>query len=128
MCGRPDSHHSPSGWGSPSPECSALPSMAVQSFRTTKHSLFRSTEAQEETGGYLNAMVVNCGQGCACGWCNDWWGLPWQITPRVLTEALAVGGKEARRAFDAMMGMKIIDVAAIKDGAERSMNPTFSAR
>jgi predicted 3-demethylubiquinone-9 3-methyltransferase (glyoxalase superfamily) len=50
----------------------------------------------------------------ACGWCKDRWGVSWQITPRVLTEALAAGGDEAKRAFDAMMGMKKIDVAAIK--------------
>ena len=49
-----------------------------------------------------------------CGWCKDKWGISWQITPRVLTEALAAGGDEAKRAFDAMMGMKKIDVAAIK--------------
>ncbi len=45
---------------------------------------------------------------------KDKWGISWQITPRVLMEALAVGGDEAKRAFDAMMGMKKIDVAAIK--------------
>jgi predicted 3-demethylubiquinone-9 3-methyltransferase (glyoxalase superfamily) len=50
----------------------------------------------------------------ACGWCKDKWGVSWQITPRVLTEAMAAGGDEAKRAFDAMMGMKKIDVAAIK--------------
>jgi hypothetical protein len=50
----------------------------------------------------------------AQGWCKDKWGVSWQITPRVLTEALAAGGDEAKRAFDAMMGMKKIDVAAIK--------------
>jgi predicted 3-demethylubiquinone-9 3-methyltransferase (glyoxalase superfamily) len=49
-----------------------------------------------------------------CGWCKDKWGLNWQITPRVLTEAIAAGGAEAKRAFDAMMKMKKIDVAAIE--------------
>jgi predicted 3-demethylubiquinone-9 3-methyltransferase (glyoxalase superfamily) len=48
------------------------------------------------------------------GWCKDKWGVSWQITPRVLTEALAAGGDEAKRAFSAMMGMKKIDIAAIK--------------
>ena len=72
-----------------------------------------ATEDQEETDRYWNAIVGNGGQESACGWCKDRWGLSWQITPRVLTEALAVGGDEARRAFDAMMGMKRIDVAAI---------------
>ena len=50
----------------------------------------------------------------ACGWCKDKWGNSWQITPRVLTEALAAGGAEAKRAFDAMMEMGKIDVAAIE--------------
>ncbi|HBF53043.1 MAG TPA: hypothetical protein DDW72_03880, partial [Afipia sp.] len=50
----------------------------------------------------------------ACGWCKDKWGISWQITPRVLTDAMAKGGEEARRAFEAMMTMKKIDVAAIE--------------
>ena len=61
-----------------------------------------------------NAIVGNGGQESQCGWCKDKWGISWQITPRVLTDALAAGGDEAKRAFDAMMGMKKIDVAAIK--------------
>jgi predicted 3-demethylubiquinone-9 3-methyltransferase (glyoxalase superfamily) len=61
-----------------------------------------------------NAIVGNGGQESACGWCKDKWGVSWQITPPVLTETLAAGGDEAKRAFDAMMGMKKIDVAAIK--------------
>ena len=69
---------------------------------------------QHETDRYWNAIVGNGGQESACGWCKDKWGVSWQITPRVLTEALAAGGDEAKRAFDAMMGMKKIDVAAIK--------------
>ena len=73
-----------------------------------------ATEDQEETDRYWNAIVGNGGQMSQCGWCKDRWGLSWQLTPRVLTEALAAGGDEARRAFDAMMGMKKIDVAAIK--------------
>jgi predicted 3-demethylubiquinone-9 3-methyltransferase (glyoxalase superfamily) len=48
------------------------------------------------------------------GWCKDRWGLSWQITPRALTDALAAGGGEARRAFEAMMPMKKIDIAAIE--------------
>ena len=68
---------------------------------------------QDETDRYWNAIVGNGGQESACGWCKDKWGVSWQITPRVLTEALAAGGDEAKRAFDAMMGMKKIDVAAI---------------
>jgi len=48
-----------------------------------------------------------------CGWCKDRWGLSWQITPRALTDALAAGG-EAKRAFEAMMTMRKIDIAAIE--------------
>jgi predicted 3-demethylubiquinone-9 3-methyltransferase (glyoxalase superfamily) len=73
-----------------------------------------ATDDQHETDRYWNAIVGNGGQESACGWCKDKWGVSWQITPRVLTEALAAGGDEAKRAFDAMMGMKKIDVAAIK--------------
>lgn len=73
-----------------------------------------ATEDQEETDRYWNAIVGNGGQESACGWCKDRWGLSWQITPRVLTEALAAGGEEARRAFEAMMTMGKIDVAAIE--------------
>jgi predicted 3-demethylubiquinone-9 3-methyltransferase (glyoxalase superfamily) len=73
-----------------------------------------ATDDQPETDRYWNAIVGNGGQESACGWCKDKWGVSWQITPRVLTEALAAGGDEAKRAFDAMMGMKKIDVAAIK--------------
>ena len=72
-----------------------------------------ATVDQQETDHYWNAIVCNGGQDSACGWCKDKWGVSWQITPRVLTEALAAGGDEAKRAFDAMMGMKKIDVAAI---------------
>ena len=72
------------------------------------------TDDQAETDRYWNAIVGNGGQESACGWCKDKWGVSWQITPRVLTEALAAGGAEARRAFDAMMNMQKIDVAAIE--------------
>ena len=73
-----------------------------------------ATDDQQETDRYWNAIVGNGGQESACGWCKDKWGVSWQITPRVLTEAMAIGGDEAKRAFDAMMGMKKIDAAAIK--------------
>lgn len=72
-----------------------------------------ATETQEETDRLWDAIVGNGGQESACGWCKDRWGVNWQITPRVLTEAIAAGGAEAKRAFEAMMGMKKIDVAAI---------------
>jgi predicted 3-demethylubiquinone-9 3-methyltransferase (glyoxalase superfamily) len=77
-----------------------------------------ATEDQEETDRYWNALVGNGGAESACGWCKDKWGLNWQITPRTLTEAMAKGGDEAKRAFEAMMNMKKIDVAAI-DAARR---------
>ena len=73
-----------------------------------------ATEDQEETDRYWNAIVGNGGQESQCGWCKDKWGISWQITPRVLTDALAAGGEEAKRAFDAMMEMTKIDVAAIE--------------
>jgi len=73
-----------------------------------------ATESQEETDRYWNAIVGNGGQESECGWCKDKWGISWQITPRVLSEAMAAGGDEARRAFEAMMTMKKIDVAAIE--------------
>ncbi len=73
-----------------------------------------ATDDQDETDRYWNAIVGNGGEESACGWCRDKWGVSWQITPRVLTEAMAIGGEEARRAFAAMMTMKKIDVAAIE--------------
>ena len=73
-----------------------------------------ATEDQEETDRYWNAIVGNGGQESQCGWCKDKWGISWQITPRVLTDALAADGEEAKRAFDAMMEMKKIDVATIE--------------
>lgn len=72
------------------------------------------TEDQEETDRYWAAIVGNGGQESACGWCKDRWGLSWQITPRVLMAALAMGGEASRRAFEAMMTMTKIDVAAIE--------------
>ena len=72
-----------------------------------------ATDDQEETDRYWNAIVGNGGTESACGWCKDKWGVNWQITPRTLTDAIAAGGEEARRAFEAMMTMRKIDVAAI---------------
>jgi len=77
-----------------------------------------ATDDQEETDRYWNAIVGNGGRESECGWCKDRWGLNWQITPRTLTDAMAAGGAEAKRAFDAMMTMRKIDVAAI-DAARR---------
>ena len=74
-----------------------------------------STETQEETDRYWNAIVGNGGAESACGWCKDKWGLNWQITPRILIEATTSSDKGvAKRAFDAMMTMKKIDIAAIE--------------
>ena len=73
-----------------------------------------ATDTQEETDRYWNAIVGNGGAESACGWCKDKWGLSWQITPRVLTEAMAKGGGVAKRAFEAMMTMRKIDVAKIE--------------
>ena len=72
-----------------------------------------ATDDQQETDRYWNAIVGNGGRESMCGWCKDKWGISWQITPRVLTEAMAAGGDEAKRAFGAMMEMTKIDVAAI---------------
>ena len=84
-------------------------------FKQTEAFSFQiATDDQEETDRYWNAIVNNGGEESACGWCNDKWGISWQITPRVLTEALAAGGGEAKRAFEAMMDMRKIDVAAIE--------------
>jgi 2-polyprenyl-6-hydroxyphenyl methylase/3-demethylubiquinone-9 3-methyltransferase len=74
-----------------------------------------ATDNQDETDRYWNAIVGNGGQESACGWCKDKWGLSWQITPIALTKA--VTGPDpaaAKRAFDAMMQMKKIDIAAIE--------------
>jgi predicted 3-demethylubiquinone-9 3-methyltransferase (glyoxalase superfamily) len=84
-------------------------------FKQTEAFSFQvATDSQEETDRYWNAIVNNGGQESACGWCKDRWGVSWQITPRVLTEAFNAGGDEAKRAFDAMMTMKKIDVARIE--------------
>ena len=71
------------------------------------------TEDQAETDRYWDAITGNGGQESACGWCKDRWGFSWQITPRTLLQSQAAGGEEARRAFEAMMTMRKIDVAAI---------------
>jgi len=73
-----------------------------------------ATDTQEETDRYWNAIVGHGGEESQCGWCKDRWGISWQITPRVLIDAMAAGGAEARRAFEAMMEMGRIDVAKIE--------------
>lgn len=95
-----------------------LPCLGLNGGPVFKHSEAFSfqiaTDDQEETDRYWTAITGNGGQESACGWCKDRWGISWQITPRVLTDALAAGGDEAKRAFEAMMSMTKIDVAAIE--------------
>ena len=84
-------------------------------FRFTEAVSFQiRTEDQEETDRLWNAIVSNGGEESMCGWCKDRWGLSWQISPRALTDAFAAGGGEGKRAFEAMMTMKKIDIAAIE--------------
>ena len=74
-----------------------------------------STKDQAETDRYWDAIVGNGGQESVCGWCKDKWGVSWQITPKALIEALYHRDPAAsKRAFDAMMQMKKIDIAAIE--------------
>jgi predicted 3-demethylubiquinone-9 3-methyltransferase (glyoxalase superfamily) len=74
-----------------------------------------ATADQAETDRYWNAIVGNGGEESECGWCRDKWGLSWQITPIALTEAVTDPDPvAAKRAFDAMLGMKKIDIAAIE--------------
>ncbi len=74
-----------------------------------------ATETQEETDRLWNAIINNGGQASACGWCKDKWGLSWQITPRVLIDAITnPEPAAAKRAFQAMMDMTKIDIAAIE--------------
>ncbi|NDF13347.1 MAG: VOC family protein [Proteobacteria bacterium] len=73
-----------------------------------------ATDDQKETDRYWDAIVNNGGEESQCGWCKDKWGLSWQITPRALTDAMAKGGDTAKRAFEAMMEMRKIDIAKIE--------------
>ncbi|MDB5279545.1 MAG: 3-demethylubiquinone-9 3-methyltransferase [Ferruginibacter sp.] len=95
-----------------------VPCIGLNGGETFKHSeafSFQiSTEDQEETDRYWNAIVEGGGEESQCGWCKDKWGLSWQITPRVLSDAMIQGGAIAKRAFEAMMQMRKIDVAAIE--------------
>jgi 2-polyprenyl-6-hydroxyphenyl methylase/3-demethylubiquinone-9 3-methyltransferase len=87
-------------------------------------SMFKHTEAfsfqvatddQAETDRLWNAIIGNGGQASSCGWCKDKWGLSWQITPRVLSAAISDPDRAAaKRAFEAMMDMTKIDIAAIE--------------
>lgn len=79
-----------------------------------------ATDDQAETDRYWNAVLGNGGVESQCGWCRDRWGVSWQITPKVLTDAIAAGGDKAERAFAAMMPMKKIDVAAIEAAVRKA--------
>jgi len=95
-----------------------VPCLGLNGGDTFKHSEAFSfqiaTDDQAETDRYWNAIVGNGGVESMCGWCKDKWGVSWQITPRILTEALLKGGDIAERAFAAMMDMQRIDVAKIE--------------
>jgi predicted 3-demethylubiquinone-9 3-methyltransferase (glyoxalase superfamily) len=75
------------------------------------------TEDQAETDRYWNAIVDNGGEESACGWCKDRWGFSWQITPQRLADLMNEGGERGKRAFEAMMEMKKIDIATIEAAA-----------
>jgi len=95
-----------------------IPCLGINGGPQFKHSEAFSfqvaTDDQEETDRYWNAIVGSGGQESSCGWCNDRWGLSWQITPRALMDGLRAGGAEGKRVFQAMMPMKKIDIAAIE--------------
>lgn len=74
-----------------------------------------ATTSQEETDRYWDAIIGNGGAASACGWCRDKWGVSWQITPIALTQAVSHADPAvAKRAFEAMMTMTKIDIAAIE--------------
>ncbi|WP_321798130.1 VOC family protein [Caballeronia sp. J97] len=76
------------------------------------------TGSAEETDRYWNAIVGHGGEEGPCGWCKDRWGFSWQITPKRLLDILSGADREAaRRAMDAMMKMKKIDIAVIESAA-----------
>jgi 2-polyprenyl-6-hydroxyphenyl methylase/3-demethylubiquinone-9 3-methyltransferase len=96
-----------------------IPCLGLNGGAAVKHSEAFSfqvaTRDQEETDRYWNAIIDNGGEANACGWCRDKWGLSWQITPVALTEAITDPDRAAaKRAFDAMMQMYKIDIAAIE--------------
>ena len=96
-----------------------IPCLGLNGGPTFKHneafSFQVSTADQAETDRYWNAIVGNGGEESMCGWCKDKWGVSWQITPVALTKAMTGSDPAAaKRAFDAMLPMKKIDVAAIE--------------
>ena len=96
-----------------------IPCLGINGGPMFKHSEAFSfqvaTADQAETDRYWNAIVGNGGEESECGWCKDKWGLSWQITPVALTQAITdADPAAAKRAFDAMMQMRKIDIAAIE--------------
>ena len=96
-----------------------IPCLGINGGPAFKHSEAFSfqvaTADQAETDRYWSAIVGNGGQESECGWCKDKWGLSWQITPLALTEAITDSDPAAaKRAFDAMMTMRKIDIATIE--------------
>jgi predicted 3-demethylubiquinone-9 3-methyltransferase (glyoxalase superfamily) len=86
-----------------------------------------ATDDQAETDRLWNAVVNNGGQESECGWCKDKWGVSWQITPRVLTDAINSPDRAAaKRAFEAMMTMRKIDIAAIEAAVRGEGKPSRS--
>jgi predicted 3-demethylubiquinone-9 3-methyltransferase (glyoxalase superfamily) len=76
------------------------------------------TKDQEETDRYWNAITSNGGEESACGWCKDRWGYSWQITPQRLMDLMSEAGERSKRAFQSMMTMKKIDIAALEAAVE----------
>jgi predicted 3-demethylubiquinone-9 3-methyltransferase (glyoxalase superfamily) len=75
------------------------------------------SDSQEETDRYWDAITKNGGEESMCGWCKDKWGFSWQITPRRLLELTSASGERGKRAFQAMMTMRKIDIATIEAAA-----------
>jgi len=95
-----------------------IPCVGLNGGSTFKHceafSFQVSTEDQAETDRLWDAIIANGGEASVCGWCKDKWGISWQITPRILIEAIGHSDRAAaKRAFEAMMQMDKIDVAKI---------------
>lgn len=99
--------------------CDGYPCLGLNGGSGVKHneafSFQVATDDQAETDRLWHAIVGNGGKENVCGWCQDKWGLSWQITPRILTAAVTDPDQaKAKRAFDAMMTMGKIDIAAIE--------------
>ena len=95
-----------------------IPCIGINGGPTFRHSEAFSfqvaTRDQAETDRYWHAIVGNGGEESQCGWCRDRWGISWQITPRALSDGVTDPDPAvARRVFEAMMGMRKIDIAAI---------------